>query len=311
MTIQQLEYIVAVDTHNGFVNASAHCYVTQPTLSMQIQKLEEELNMIIFDRSKQPVIATDAGKKIIEQARITLAEFYRIYDLVKEEKQDTHGELKIGIITTLAPYLVPMFLPDFNKLYKHIQLSLYEITTKQIVEQLKKGIIDAGILATPLEEAVLIESPMFYEEFVAYVTPKSGLYEKNVLHITDITREELLLLDEEHCLRTQVLNLCGKKSLTPHVIDFKTGSLETIKRMVEIDKGITLLPELAIRYMNKSELQRVRYFKKPEPVREISLVTHRNYTKKALLDILKKEIIRHIPKRMLKSKNKKIVDVTP
>jgi LysR family hydrogen peroxide-inducible transcriptional activator len=308
MTIQQLEYIIAVDTCNSFVKASQQCFVTQPTLSMQVQKLEEELNVIIFDRSRQPVVATETGGKIIEQARITLAEFYKIKELLKEEINTLEGELKVGIIPTLAPYLVPLFLPEFNKKNKKIQLVLFESTTLQITEQLKKGILDAGILATPLQESGLIETPLFYEEFVAYLSDKSALFNQKTLQTDEILQEDLILLDEGHCLRTQVLHLCKKMNNKSVITDFKTGSLETIKRLVEIDKGITILPELATFYMNKKELSRVRYFKKPEPVREISLVTHRNYIKKTLLDALKSEIIKHIPAKMLKGKKKKIID---
>src|SRR5690606_6361585 len=199
MTLVQLEYIIAVDTYRSFVVAAEHCYVTQPTLSMQIQKLEESIGAKIFDRSRQPVVPTEIGEKIIKQARIVLMESKKIEELLQEEKGEVSGELKVGVIPTVAPYLLPDVLTNFIKKYPKIQLQIWEHTTERIVQELKGGRLDCGILSTRLHEAGIEETVLYYETFVAYVSEKSPLYQKKMVNSDEIANEKLWLLNEGHC----------------------------------------------------------------------------------------------------------------
>lgn len=305
MTLVQLEYIVALDTYRSFGIAAEKCFVTQPTMSMQVQKLEEELGVKLFDRSKQPITPTDIGAEVIEQARITLKESYKLKELINNQKSVVSGELRIGIIPTMAPYLMPQIISAFMKKYPEVQLVIWEYMTDQIVSELKNGLLDCGILSTPLEDKSLQESPLFYESFVAYLSKSSPLTHKKNLQASDINLDDLWLLNEGHCMRNQILNICKRKKTNEvRAFEYNTDSVETLKRMVEMNKGITLLPELSISDFSVKQLDRIRYFKSPQPTREISLVTHRNFLKRRLIMALEKEILEALPKRM-RNKNKK------
>ncbi len=308
MTLVQLEYIIAVDTYRSFVAAAEKCFVTQPTLSMQIQKLEESLGVKIFDRSRQPVVPTEVGRKIIEQARIVLTESKKISEILQSEKGELTGELRIGVIPTVAPYLLPNVISSFMKKYNRLKLQIWEYTTEQIVHEMKIGALDCGILSTPLHDSSIQEIPLFYETFVAYVSERSPVFEKKMLSTDDISNEKLWLLNEGHCMRGQVLNICNYKHnhSKEGSFDYNTGSVETLKRMVDLNGGLTILPELSISNYDEDQLNHVRYFKNPEPVREISLVTPQNYVKKIAVNMLKNEILSAVPEKF-KSKRKKEV----
>lgn len=307
MTLVQLEYIVALDTYRSFGIAAEKCFVTQPTMSMQVQKLEEELGTKLFDRSKQPITPTDIGIEVIDQARTILRESYKLKELISNQKTTISGELRIGIIPTIAPYLMPQIISSFMKKYPDVALVVWEYMTDQIVSELKSGLLDCGILSTPLEDKSLQENPLFYESFVAYLSKSSPLNSKKTLQASDINIDDLWLLNEGHCMRNQILNICKrKKSNEVRTFEYNTDSVETLKRMVEMNKGITLLPELSISDFSMKQLDRIRYFKSPQPTREISIVTHRNFLKRRLIMALEKEILDAIPKRM-RNKNKKEV----
>src|SRR5882757_8565874 len=233
MTFVQLEYIVAVDTYRHFATAAEHCFVTQPTLSMQVQKLEEELGVKIFDRSKQPVIPTEAGRELIDQARKILAEKDIVGEIVQAKKGILTGELRIGIIPTLAPYLLPLFVQGFTAKYPHVRLVVNELTTEVIVSHLRAGKIDMGILVTPLQETGIKEYPLFYEELMAYVSKKNAAYKKTYMLPQDIDPNKLWLLEEGHCFRSQIVNLCElrKASRDASHFDYEAGSIETLRRM--------------------------------------------------------------------------------
>ncbi len=311
MTIVQLEYIVAVDTYRSFGVAAEKCFITQPTMSMQVQKLEEDLGVVLFDRSKQPVIPTEIGIEIIEQARVILKESYKIKELIRNTKGRVEGELKIGIIPTMAPYLMPKVISAFMNKYPRVQLLIWEYTTDQIIHELKNGLLDCGILSTPVDDKSLQENPLFYESFVAYLSKSSPLIKKRNLAPKDININDLWLLNEGHCMRNQILNICNReKSLDLKPFEYNTDSVESLKRMVDTNNGITLLPELSMADFSVKQLDRVRYFKSPEPSREISIVTHRNFLKKKLISTLEQEIMAVIPKRMQSKKKKEILDIS-
>lgn len=309
MTLIQLEYIVAVDTYKSFVAAAEKCFVTQPTLSIQIQKLEEALGVKIFDRSRQPIVATEIGGRIIRQARVILMESMQISEIIQAEKGEISGELRLGVIPTIAPYLMPAVISAFLERYPQVTLRIWEHTTERIIEELKKGFLDCGLLSTPVGDPAIRETPLFYENFVAYVSENSTLYRKKVLGAEDITNEKLWLLNEGHCMRGQVLNICKytHNQSSQASFEYNTGSIETLKRMVDMNSGITILPELSIANYDEDQMERIRYFKSPEPVREVSLVTTYNYVKKQAVASLKAEVLNAVPEKFKTNKKKEVV----
>ena len=311
MTFIQLEYIIAVDTYRHFATAAKHCFVTQPTLSMQIRTLEDDLGTKIFDRSKQPVIPTETGEEIVKQARIIIHEVKMMQQLVREKQGKLQGELRIGIIPTLAPYLLPMFLQPFLAKYPEIKIRVKEMTTDIIVQKLKTGRIDVGLLVTPLQDNTIKEYPLFYEELVAYVSKKNAAYKKQYVLAADIDLKELWLLEEGHCFRSQIVNLCElkKQNKEQSHFEYEAGSVETLRKMVEMHNGVTILPELATLDFTIRQLNMVRHFQAPAPVREVSMVTHRDYIKKKLVDVLKAEIIVNLPKKITLNKKQNLVKI--
>jgi LysR family hydrogen peroxide-inducible transcriptional activator len=311
MTITQLEYIVAVDTYRSFVVAAEKCFVTQPTLSMQVQKLEDTLGVKLFDRSKQPVTPTEIGIEIITQARVMLSESEKIKEIITDRQKELSGELKVGIIPTISPYILPKIIHGFIEKYPQVKLIVWEQTTEEIVQQLKLGKIDCGILSTPLHENNLTEIPVFYENFVAYVSKNSRLSKKKSITPDDIDMEEIWVLNEGHCMREQVLNICQRRKTTKGFqhFEYNTGSVETLKRMVDQNNGATILPELALAELNEKQLDKVRYFKSPEPAREVSIVIQRNFLKRRMIEALKNEILEFVPKRMKSKKKKELMDI--
>jgi LysR family transcriptional regulator, hydrogen peroxide-inducible genes activator len=309
MTLTQLEYLIAVDTYRHFNTAAEACFITQPTLSMQLQKLEEELGVKIFDRSRVPVVPTDIGKKIIEQARIAVRESKAIKEVIAQQKDVMQGELRIGIIPTLAPYLLPLFLQEFSQAYPLVKIRITEEITGQIIEDIRTNKLDAGILVTPLQDNSMKEEPLFYEELFAYVSDKNALYKKRYILSKDINPDELYLLEEGHCFRSQIMNLCElKHSSSISNIEYEAGSIETLMRLIEKTNGITIIPELATLDLNKKQQLKLRTLKDPNPAREVSLVTHRDYVKRKLIQALRKQIVSVIPPHMLKPRNKQVVE---
>lgn len=309
MTLTQLEYIVMLDTYRHFVLASEKCFVTQPTLSMQIQKLEEELGVKIFDRTKQPVIPTEIGAGIIAQARIVLREAGMIRQLIAEQKNTMTGELRIGIIPTLAPYLLPTLFKNIREKYPQVNLVAREIITEEVVKELKNNRLDCGIVVTPLKDSSIKEDVLFYEELFVYVSKNNALQNKKYVLPGDIDPTQLWLLEEGHCFRSQILNLCELQKHSGIQFRYETGNIETLKRMVDNSDGITILPELAVMEFTQPQLKLVKRLKEPSPAREVSLVTHRDHLKTKLIQTLKAEIMNIVPKAMQKLNKKKVVDI--
>lgn len=299
MTLIQLEYVIALQTYRHFGKAAEQCHVTQPSLSMQVQKLEQELGVQIFVRTN-PVTITDSGRIVIEQAKKILAEANMMQQLIEQEKNIVGGTLKIGVIPTLAPYLLPLFIQSFIKKYPQVRLSVHELMTEDIIRQLKNGSLDTGIMATPLKIQELKEDFLFHEKFVAYVSRNEKIFNKKYLLPADIDVNKMWLLEEGHCLRNQVMDLCALQkdaSIEKH-FDYAAGSIETLKRFVEKNDGITLLPELATLDMSASRKNMLRYFKNSNPVREISMVTLKTFSKTRLIHILKENILENLPDQL-------------
>jgi LysR family hydrogen peroxide-inducible transcriptional activator len=311
-TLVQLEYILAIDVHKSFSIASQNCFVTQPTLSMQVQKLELNLGVQLFDRSKKPVMATEIGRQIIAQARVILQEANRITEIINTEQNEIVGDLKLGVIPTIAPYVLPLFIRNFTQRYPKVRLIVEELLTEQIVERLNNDLIDCGLLVTPLEEKTLTTIPLFYEPFMLYLSPKHILKDNELVNASDLDLANLWLLNEGHCFASQVINICNQSEqlLTARNFEYKSGSLETLQRLVEQqDDNHTLLPQLAIQQMNEDKKQFIRNFTQPEPVREVSLVVHRSFLKKRLIEALQKEILSVIPLSMQEKTGKNIVKI--
>jgi LysR family transcriptional regulator, hydrogen peroxide-inducible genes activator len=309
MTITQLEYLVALDTHRHFLTASEHCHVTQPTLSMQIQKLEEELGVKIFDRTKQPVIPTEIGTTLIAQARVILREANRIKQIITDQKDTLAGELRIGIIPTLAPYLLPPLYKYVRDKYPQINLIIREAITEEVINELKNNRLDCGIVVTPLSDPSIKEDVLFYEELFVYVSKKNSLIDKKYVLPSEIDPTQLWLLEEGHCFRSQILNLCELRKVSDLHFKYETGNIETLKRMVDKSDGITILPELAVMEFSPSQMKLIKRLKDPTPAREVSLVTHRDYIKSNLIKTLKDGILDIVPAQMRKLQNKKVVEI--
>ncbi len=309
MTLTQLEYIVALDTHRHFALAAEKCFITQPTLSMQIQKLEEELGVKIFDRTKQPVIPTEIGTNIIRQARITLREAHLIKQMINDQKDTLSGDLRMGIIPTLAPYLLPSLYKSMQDKYPQLNLIIKESITEDVIYELKNNRLDCGIVVTPLKDPSIKEDVLFYEELFVYVSKKNALSGKKYVLASEIDPNELWLLEEGHCFRSQVLNICELKKSSDFHFKYETGNIETLKRMVDKSNGITILPELAVMEFSKARLKLVKRLKQPSPAREVSLVTHRDHIKTKLIKTLREEIINIVPVQMQKLQHKKIVEI--
>ncbi len=309
MNFQQLEYLLAVDRYRHFITAAEKCFVTQATLSTMIRKLEEELGVTLFDRSHHPVVPTAIGKRIIDQARIILEEAARLRDIVKHEKEELVGPLKVGIIPTLAPYLLPLFLPQFQKQFPGIHLIVSEITTQEIIERLKRHELHCGLLALPLEDNSLISDPLFYEEFVIYTSLKTLGPKKKLVSAKRLKKEKLWLLEEGHCMRNQVINLCDlqRNENESRMLDLSAASIETLRKVVDMQRGITILPKLALTGMSRSQTRRIRYFQPPVPVRCIGLARLRYSVKDNMLEALKQVMVASLPSTMLTDKNKKVI----
>lgn len=312
MNFQQINYILAVDLHKNFAVAADKCFVTQPTLSMMIMKLEDELGVKIFDRSKKPVVTTRIGKKVIIQAKRIQAESSRLKEMIMEESGEVSGELKIGIIPTLAPYLLPLFLKQFSLTNPSVKLTIVENITEIISAKLNSGELDIGILATPLLNDSLNEKILFYEKFFLYVSDGSLIAGKNYILPKDIDLNELWLLEEGHCMRAQVLNLCELKKQKDinGTLNYEAGSIETLKNIVDRNRGMTIIPELAAMDFNKNDRKRLIPFKPPEPAREISIVTHKGFIRTKFAEALKNCIIEVIPGCMKLNKKMRIMEIT-
>jgi LysR family transcriptional regulator, hydrogen peroxide-inducible genes activator len=311
MTFTQLEYLVALDTYRHFATAAENCYVTQPTLSMQVQKLEDELGIKIFDRSKQPVVPTEIGEAVIKQARVMLREALKTKEMVDEHKGTVAGEMRVGIIPTLAPYLLPLFLENFIQKYPQVKLKIVELTTANLISKLNKDLIDVGIVVTPLQDERIFEQPLFYEEFVAYVSESEVAYKKEYILSEDIDFDRLWLLEEGHCIRGQILNICELRKQNAHQrnFEYESGSIETLKRMVEHYGGVTILPELSLRDLSAKQRQQIRRFQTPTPVREVSLVTLRHHLKRGPIEAMKAEILGVIPDKMKQPNQRKLIEL--
>lgn len=290
---------MAVDRFRHFARAAEHCRVTQPTLSAMIQKLEEELGVKLFDRAVQPVCPTAVGEKVIRQARVVLSQAAQVKEIISEEKQAVSGTFRLGVLPTIAPYLLPRFFPQLIEKYPELDIRVTEMKTHDILQALHAGELDAAIVASRSDDRMLREETLFYEQFYAYVSRGEALFKKELIRTTDVTGERLWLLDEGHCFRDQLVKFCRMEAVKVSQMAYRLGSMETFMRMVESGKGITFIPELAFLQLTDEQRELVRPFAIPRPTREIVLVTDKDFIRISLLAVLKEEILAAVPKEML------------
>jgi LysR family hydrogen peroxide-inducible transcriptional activator len=291
MTITQLKYVLAVAEHKNFTLAAEKCFVTQPTLSMQIQKIEEELNILIFDRSKKPIQLTDIGQKIVNQAKNIVNEAGRIQDIVEQQKGFVGGEFRLGIIPTIMPTLLPMFLNNFIKKYPKVKLIIEELNTVEIITKLNNGHLDAAIASTPLMEEKIKEVVLYFEPFVAYIPEGHRDFHKEEIEVADLNLDEILLLQDGHCFRDGILNLCknNPKNDFNH-FKIESGSFETLIKLADEGLGTTLLPYLHTLDLKEVDKLKLRNFKEPRPAREVSLIFPKSELKIQIIDALRTTI---------------------
>lgn len=305
MTLQQLEYIVALDTHRHFVTAAEHCFVTQPTLTMQVKKLEEEIGIQLFDRTKHPLEPTTQGEIIISKARNILRETRALKAMVSNERESITGTFKIGIIPTIAPYLLPSFLKDFGQHHPDTHLVIEELKSEEIIARLNNDTLDLAILSTPLEVQNIREIPLYNEPFVVYAHKEHPIHKKNEVTIKQLPKDGLWLLQQGHCFRNQTLNVCEYEPKESRTLTYESGSIDSIRRLVMIHGGYTLLPEMAVNL--KVEESQIIQFKGKIPTREISIVVNHSFVKERLIEEFHRFILAQVPENY--QKNERFIKV--
>lgn len=291
MTIIQLQYLIEVANCGSFSAASERCFVTQPSLSMQIKALEDELGVILLDRSKKPVIPTDVGNVVIAQAQETLRAYNYIRESVAELKGETAGKLRLGVIPTIAPYLLHKFIPDFVKDYPRVELEIREMVTADIIEALHHDNIDAAIVASGTCGDGIIERDLFSDRFYAYVSPENPLFERSNIRIEDIDLKDLILLSRGNCMRDQIIELCQARRGVPSHYYFESGSLDTLMRIVDCTSCLTIIPEMALEYIPAERRAQVKTLAKGATSRRISIAVRRTYVKNSIIAALEATIM--------------------
>ena len=303
MNLQQLEYIVALDKHQHFQRAAEACGVSQPTLSALVQKLEEELDLTLFDRKSHPISTTESGRAVVDQARVVLYHIAQLKEMTRSEKELDRGTIRIGVIPTVAPYILPRLFKQMQKMFPQIELRAFELRTAVIIEQLRKAELDMAILATPLEQPDFLEVPLYYEKFAAYVSPSEELYKKAEITASDMPTEHLWVLKEGHCMRNQVFNFCQTKSA--YSTSYEAGSIDTLIKIVDENGGYTIIPELHRQLLHREQQENVREVGESAPVREISLILRQDYVRQKLVNSLVDAVKAIIPDSMIDARLKK------
>tara|TARA_R110002050_G_scaffold41242_1_gene100070 strand:+ start:65075 stop:66022 length:948 start_codon:yes stop_codon:yes gene_type:complete len=312
MTLTQIEYVLAIAEHGSFVEAAKKRYVTQPALTTQVKNLEEELGVMIFDRTKKPIIPTTIGEQIIAQAKEVVGQSRKLHDLVGEYQKIEKGDLAIGIIPTISPYLVPLFINNFSKDNADVNVSVQEEITEEIIRKLKNGQLDVGIIATPIETTGILNIPLYYEKFYGYVSRSNENYHKKAINISELNIDDIWLLKEGNCFRDQVMNICNqsKKQIFRDNFRFESHSIESLKRIVEVKNGMTLIPDLSLATIPTKNLDMVKELEGITPVREISLVVTRQFLKRRVIDRLMYAIQASISDELKTNHGHKIIDTS-
>lgn len=312
-TLTQLEYVLAVEKHRHFGKAAQSCHISQPTLSQQIQKLEDELGVIVFDRIQKPVVPTDEGRRLIEQAKVVVREHQKLVHVARQGSEGVKGEFRLAVIPTVATYLVPLFLRDFAESYPGVELYIEELKTDAIIEELRNDRLDGGILATPLHQQGFKEHPLYYEPFLLYAAKGHPLLKKRRIAPGDLDGSQMWMLKDGNCFKTQVASYCsidpGQDTVFRH-IHFQSGSLDTLCHVVQKNRGYTLIPELLSTWMSPAEFSAcTRPFVAPAPTREISFVYRRDHWKLEMIAAIEKSVLGSLPAEVSRKKSKDAVVV--
>lgn len=313
MTLTQLEYVLAVNKYRHFGRAAQACAVTQPTLSMQIHKLEEELDIVLFDRSKNPILPTQEGMAVLKQAQNVIQEYRKVFQVIEAGQKELVGEFHLGVIPTLSPYLVPLFVGEFCLKYPQVNLIVEEHNTEDIIELLEKDELDAALLVTPLKLDNIVERTLFYEPFSLFVSSEHSLNSKEKVKAKELNAKGLWLLNEGHCMRNQMAQICSLRDREnpSENLNFESGNLETLMNLVENYGGYTLIPWLCRQGLSQKRRKRAKDFVEPVPTREVSLVHRRVFLKEKMIDALEKEILSSLPKGHIshKTRAQKVIDI--
>lgn len=308
MNIQQIEYVVAVAELSQFSLAADRCSITQSTLSTMIAKFEDEIGIKIFDRTTKPVTITREGESIIHQLRSVLRELKVLDEVIGTLKDESSGSVRIGIIPTVAPFLLPRFLPTFVRKFPNVHFTVVEMTTAKIIESLRERTLDIGIVSTPLDQDQINEIPLYSEVFVLY---DEKLSTEGKVKISSLSPHRFWLLEEGHCMRTQVQRICDLESFgqpSHSNLEYKSGSISTLLKLVQSNRGSTLLPYLATLDLDRDHKDKIAAFESPVPARTIGLVVHRNFLKKKVLLELKEEIQKQILPLLDSAESPKIIN---
>jgi len=291
MTIIQLEYLLAVANTGSFSEGAELCFVTQPSLSVQIRNLEEELGVVLFDRTKKPVIPTEIGKVVIENARKALKAFEYIKESVNEARSEVAGTLRLGVISTISPYLIPQLLPLMAERYPKVELEVVVMFASDIFAELSKDALDAAVVSSGTCPSSLIEHELANDRFFAYLSPQHDMIERSSLRLEDVNAKELLLLSEKHCLRDQIIELCHLRRNHRTAYNVHCNSLETIMRLVDTTPTMTIIPEMAIQSIASERCKQVKILARGAASRKIAVVVRRTYVKKTIIAALEKCIV--------------------
>ena len=306
-TLTQLEYVLAVEKHRHFGKAALACHISQPTLSQQIQKLEDELSVVVFDRIQKPVVPTDDGKRFIVQAKVVIREHQRLIHTARMGSKGVSGEFRLAVIPTVATYLIPLFLRDFSESYPDVELYIEELKTETIIDELRNDRIDGAILATPLSQQGFKEHPLYYEPFSLYAAKGHPLLSKRKISAKDLDASQMWMLKDGNCFKTQVSNYCSISPSQDSVfknIHFQSGSLDTLCHVIQKNQGYTLIPELLATLMSPADVRAyVRPFATPAPTREISFVYRRDHWKLQIIDALEKSVTKSLPEHVSTKRN--------
>lgn len=295
MTIIQLEYFMAVVNCGSFSAAAQLCFVTQPSLSMQIKNLEEELGVILLDRTKKPVIPTEAGAVVIDNARKAIKAFNYVRESVSEIKGDISGTLRLGVIPTIAPYLLPAVLSEFALKFPKAEIELHEMVTADIVTALNRDAIDAALVSSGTCTGSMIETELFNDKFYVYVSPHNDLMARSNIRLEDINPKEVVLPSEDHCIRSQIMELLQVRRIRSQY-NFESGSIDTIMRIVDRTSLITIIPEMALRFVPSDRRAQVKPLAKGAMSRKIAIVVRRSYIKNSIISALKETILHVVAK---------------
>lgn len=291
MTIVQMEYLLAVVNCGSFSAAARRCFVTQPSLSMQIKSLEEELGVQLLDRTKKPVVATEVGEVVLSNIRQTLMAYNNIREAVADIKGEISGRLRLGVIPTISPYLTHRFVPYFVKHYPKVELEISDMVTSDIVKALRRDEIDIAVVAGGTCGEGIVEHDLFKDRFYLYVSPENRLFNHSNINIEDIDLQELIILSKGNCMRDQVLEFCSAKQNMTSDYSFVSCSIETLMRIVDSTKMMTIIPEIALEYISDESRSCVKVLSGGEGHRVISTAVSSTYVKKSLLEAINESIV--------------------